>query len=97
MVPPKPPGLTMFKEGFRTTYNPTENATLPPAASNPWLPGLSPEGGISRGTPPRPPVYFRRVTSRAVDPRGTGPRTLKLQRRVDRIHWSRDLSFDSID
>jgi hypothetical protein len=49
----------MFKEGFRTTYNPTENAMLPPAASNPWPLGLSSEGGIS-------PVFLE-GTSKAIN------------------------------
>jgi hypothetical protein len=56
---PQTRGLTMFKEGFRTTYNPTENAMLPPAASNPWPLGLSSEGGI-------PPVFLE-GTSKAVN------------------------------
>jgi hypothetical protein len=49
----------MFKEGFRTTYNPTENAMLPPATSNLWPLGLSLEGGIS--------LVFLEGTSKAIN------------------------------
>ena len=46
---------------FRTAWNLTEKATLPPTASNPWLMVLSLEGGISRGTPPRFPRAINTV------------------------------------
>jgi hypothetical protein len=52
-------GLTIFKEGFRTTYNSTENAILPPATSNPWPLGLSLKGGIS--------LVFLEGTSKAIN------------------------------